>query len=264
MLLAAVSRTTNSLTGGIGSRSNIEPGKAHLEILAYVTPAGDWSNHPCAQRYDQSCDAFAHTYLSQPHQYTVISADGRGSVVQAAPVTLSECYDYTGSATFASGSVADTAIAASDPNIFTTGSSAAQLAPLEQEQLRKALARLVPGKLDSLDALRLYAVLLEGRRFIVVQRSYEDYASDKRYDTGMNHLKFIFAVGTFDGSHFTLLHWKGDIEDDDERVLGTIHLKSGRDFLITSSSDPEGQNFRIYGIRGGKLGLVFEGGGSSC
>jgi hypothetical protein len=28
--------------------------------------------------------------------------------------------------------------------------------------------------------------------------------------------------------------------------------------------DPESQKFRVYGIRGGKLTMVYEGGGSSC
>jgi len=252
------------LTGGISSRSNIEPGKTYIEVLAYLTPSGEWSQHPCAQSYNKACDAFAHTYLSRSHQYTVVSADGHGAAVKAAPVTLSECYDYTGSATFASGSVGDTAIAASDPTMFVKGTSATRLSSTEEARLEKALAPLIPGQLDSLDALRTYAVSLEGRRFVVVQRAYEDYASDKRFDTGMDHLKFIFAVGVLDGGHFKLLHWKENIEDDDERVLGTIHLKSGRDFLVTSSSDPEGQHFRVYGIRDGRLEIVFEGGGSSC
>jgi len=43
-----------------------------------------------------------------------------------------------------------------------------------------------------------------------------------------------------------------------------IHLKSGRDFLITSINDPEGHTFHVYGLRNGKLVLVYSGGGSSC
>jgi hypothetical protein len=53
-------------------------------------------------------------------------------------------------------------------------------------------------------------------------------------------------------------------DDQDERVLETIRLKSGRDFLVTSVSDPESQFFRVYGIRGGHLVLIYSGGGSSC
>jgi hypothetical protein len=50
----------------------------------------------------------------------------------------------------------------------------------------------------------------------------------------------------------------------EERVLGTIRLKSGRDFLITVVPDPESQSFRVYGIRDGHLALIYSGGGSSC
>ena len=43
-----------------------------------------------------------------------------------------------------------------------------------------------------------------------------------------------------------------------------IHLKSGKDFLVNSVTDPESYFFRIYGIKDGKLTKVFEGGGGGC
>ena len=63
---------------------------------------------------------------------------------------------------------------------------------------------------------------------------------------------------------FHLLYWKQNTEDEDERLLGTIRLNSGHDFLITVVSDPEGHWYRVYGIRDGKLTQVYSGGGSSC
>jgi hypothetical protein len=77
-------------------------------------------------------------------------------------------------------------------------------------------------------------------------------------------MKFIFAIGSQENGRFQVLYWKDDIEDENEQVLGTIHLKSGRDFLITTISDPESQIFHVYGMRNGKLSLVYSGGGSSC
>ena len=65
-------------------------------------------------------------------------------------------------------------------------------------------------------------------------------------------------------AQFHLLHWKQNTDDEDEFVLGTVHLTNGRDFLITTVTDPEGQWFRVYGIRQGKLAMVYSGGGSSC
>jgi hypothetical protein len=61
-----------------------------------------------------------------------------------------------------------------------------------------------------------------------------------------------------------VLHWKENTRDEEERLLGTIRLKSGREFLITVVTDPESQSFRVYGIRGGQLQLIYSGGGSSC
>ncbi len=74
----------------------------------------------------------------------------------------------------------------------------------------------------------------------------------------------IFAIGALDKGQFRLLHWKQNTSDEDEVMLGTIHLTNGRDFLVTSVTDPEGQWFRVYGIQQGKLAMVYSGGGSSC
>jgi hypothetical protein len=64
--------------------------------------------------------------------------------------------------------------------------------------------------------------------------------------------------------HFHLPYWKKNIDQENELVLGTIHLKNGRDFLVTTVSEPESQSIRIYGLKDGKLTLVFSGGGASC
>jgi hypothetical protein len=53
----------------------------------------------------------------------------------------------------------------------------------------------------------------------------------------------IFAIGALDKGQFWLLHWKQNTVDEDEVMLGTIHLMNGRDFLVTSVTDPEGQWF---------------------
>ena len=122
----------------------------------------------------------------------------------------------------------------------------------------------MPSKLDSTVELRIYKVQLEEKSFFVVQRAFQDFASDPKYDTGKGAMKFIFAIGSQENGRFQVLYWKDDIEDEKEQVLGTIHLKSGRDFLITTISDPESQIFHVYGMRNGKLSLVYSGGGSSC
>jgi hypothetical protein len=41
-----------------------------------------------------------------------------------------------------------------------------------------------------------------------------------------------------------------DKDDEEERFLGAIRLKSGREFIVTAVSDPKGQWFRVYGMRG--------------
>jgi len=103
-------------------------------------------------------------------------------------------------------------------------------------------------------------VQLEGKNLVIVQRAFSDVAAlqgDPRY-------KFIFAVGAMDQGRFHVLSWKQEVDDEEERIVGTIRLMSDRDFLITTVSDPESQSFRIYGVRDGRLVRVYSGGGVSC
>ena len=94
---------------------------------------------------------------------------------------------------------------------------------------------------------------------------FENYADKPKYAPGSHvNLEFILAIGEMSEGHFHLIHWKENTGDDNEQILGLIHLKSGRDFLVDATSDPESNSFRIYGIRNAKLSIVFEGGGGSC
>jgi len=74
----------------------------------------------------------------------------------------------------------------------------------------------------------------------------------------------VFALGYMDGSKLRILHWKEITGDDNEQILGVIHLRAGRDFLVSASSNPEGNEYRVYGYRDGKLVIVFQGGGGEC
>jgi hypothetical protein len=264
VMLAAVSRDDSVLPGGIGTGKLLGTGKLSIEPMVWLTLDGEWKSIDCDPSRQKDCRKFEEIYLSKPHAYTIVSADGRGATVNAVPTTMSECFDYTGSGTYTGPPIRGTAIAASSIEMFTKGPSAKRLSNQDAEQVRKALSVFVPAKLDSLKELRIYSLRLEGQDLFVVQRAYQDFASKPSYNPQEDHFKFIFAIGTMAEGHFHLLHWKKNIEDENELVLGTIHLKSGRDFLVTTVSDPESQSFRIYGLKDGRLTLVFSGGGASC
>ena len=120
----------------------------------------------------------------------------------------------------------------------------------------KAFAAAVPEGLDSSSNLKVFSLRLEGQDLVFVQRNYAESAGKP--------LQLIFSVGKMDQGQFHVLHWKQNTGDEDEFVLGTIRLTNGRDFVVTSVTDPEGQWFRVYGMREGKLAMVYSGGGSSC
>ena len=258
IVLAAVARDQSLLTGGIGPSNRLGQGKVAVEPLVLLSPSGEWKNVPCSSGTGKGCQKFARDYLSKPHSYTVVSTDGKGATIHAAPATLSECYDYVGKGTYSDGPIIDSAIASSSPDIFEDTEPSKNPDKHEVATIRRTLAVLVPKKLDSARRLRFIGVRLEGHDLMVVQRTYADLANpDER-------AQFIFVIGAINQDRFQILHWKKNVVDEEESMLGTIRLKSGREFLITVTSDPESHGYRIYGFRDGKLTMVYSGGGSSC
>lgn len=263
-IVAAVSRDESMLTGGISSGGWTAEGTIVVEPLAHLTSSGEWSGLPCSSRANdtsagrKNCLKFAEQYLSKPHDYTVISADGYGAAVHASRTTLSECYDYTGPGTYSGTAIQRSAIAVSSTAFFAESVPPTLLDYEESIAVRKALNAFAPKRLDLTEALRVFGIRLEGHNMFVIQRAYSDIANK------LQPYKLIFGIGTMRRGQFYALYWKQDSEDEQESLLGTIRLKNGREFLITAVSDPESHFFRVYGIRAGRLTMVYTGGGSSC
>ena len=260
VMLAAVSRDVRVFRMSLGV--DTAKGPVYVEPLARLTPSGEWRSLPCFADTDgkhylnpNACSEFEQEYLSKPHTYTVVSAEGRGATIDAAPTALSECFGYTGTGTYSGAEIRMSAIAASSIDFFSDSPPPQLLHGAAATPVLKAFAAVVPGGLDSSLNLKIFSLRLEGQDLVLVQRSYAEPAGKS--------LKLIFAIGEVDQGQF-LLHWKQNTGDEDEVMLGTIHLTNGRDFLITTVSDPEGQWFRVYGIRQGKLAMIYSGGGSSC
>jgi len=261
VMLVAVLHDTRTL--GLAPEKENAKGTAFVEPLARLTPSGEWRSLPCfadrdgkqyAATQQEDCSKFARAYLSKPHTYTVVSADGRGATVNAQPVELDECLNYTEKGTYSGASIGTSAIGASSGDFFSDSPAPQLLSSTEAKPFLSAFAAVVPGGLDSTSHLRAFSVRLEGQQLTLVQRAYVEPPGTK----------LIFAIGKMDQDVFQILHWKENVGDEDEVVVGLIHLTNGRDFLITTVTDPEGQWFRVYGIRQRKLVMVYSGGGSSC
>jgi hypothetical protein len=269
VMVVAVSRHSDIVSGGIGIGRQANHQEVYVEPIIWLTSAGDLKPIRCDEKHPQECSGFNKSYLKKPHTYTVISADGRGAQVNVDRMRLTpaddphDCFGYGGMGNSSGIPIADSAIASSSTEPFVDGEPARRLSEQETEPIRNSLAPLIPAKLDSLSHLRYYSLPLEGKNLIVVQRAYKDYVPASGRDP-QKPMSLIFAIGTMQENHFHLLFWKKNTEDEDERILGVIHLRNGKDFLISEVSDPETYFFRIYGIRNGKLTLVFSGGGGGC
>lgn len=269
-MVVGVAHDDSVTGGGIGSSHFLAPGKADVQPIAWITPDGQWKKLSCnginpAGGYSSACKNFDRDYLSKPHDYTVVSADGQNAIVHVKRMALdNECFGIGGQGAFTGGPIRYAAVATESSKIFTAGEPARRLPEQDAEPIRKALASAVGNKLDSTKELRVYSLRLEGKSLLVIQRAFQDWADKPEYHTNHPDLDEIFAIGTMNGGRFKLLFWKENTGDDNEQILGLIHLKTGRDFLVTSSNNPEGNSFRVYGVRDGKVVLILEGGGGEC
>jgi hypothetical protein len=266
VMVVGVTHDYSVMGGGISSGRTMAHGEVGVEPIAWLTASGKWLEIRCKDGRPEECKRFDREYLSKPHSYSVVSADGMGATVHVERMSLDdECFGFGGPGTFTGGVVRYATVAADTPDMFTNGNPARRLVGEGAERVRKALAIAVGDKLDSTEELRVYSVSLEGQALLVVQRAYQDYASKPEFGPDRHrNLDFIFAIGKMDKGRFQLLSWKENTGDENEQILGVIHLKSGREFLVNTISDPEGYHFRIYGINDSKLALVFEGGGGGC
>jgi hypothetical protein len=265
IMIAAVSRDKSALMGGLGPSVWTSRGTVAIESFGHLTPSGKWSDLPCSiHTFDipggqKRCLEFAHRYLSKPHVYEVVSSNGKGAVVHAAPTNLSECYNYSTTGTYSGVAIRNFAIAASSATYFAESVPPRPLSQAESVTVYKALKALTPKKLDTIKKLSLFEVRLEGHKMIVIQRTFPDVAKETEEDYNL-----IFGIGNLDKGRFHILYWKHTVVPEQETTLGTIALKNGRQFLVTSVSDPEGHWYRVYGIRAGHLALIYTGGGASC
>jgi hypothetical protein len=258
-ILAAVSRDSGLLRGGIGPGSRTKSNALVVEPFVRTSETGQFSKLPCQSEETKGCKEFARQYLSKPHIYGIISPDGYGATVRAGAATLDECFDYVGNGTYAGARLDRSAVASAMTEMFVAASPLMPLSGSDAAALGKLLKLAVGEKLDSAKNMRSWSVNLAEHNLIVVQRAYEDVPGPDN-----QRARLVFMIGEVEGQRLHVLHWKQNTDDEEERVLGTIKLRSGQDFLVSVVSHPEGHFFRIYGFQQNELRMVFQGGGSSC
>jgi len=274
VMVVRVAHDNSIMGGGIGGSNFLKPGDASVQPIAWLTPSGDWLKVPCYKiggpyddfsDYSKPCHHFEREYLIQAHTYTVVSADGRGASVEVPHMNLDqECFGMGGGGTFTGGTIRFAAVAAESTDMFSVGEPARRMAGDEASVVTRSLARVVGKKLDSTEDLRVYSINLEGQSLLAVERAFQDYANKHQPIEAAPERDLIFSIGRMENGHFRVLYWKENTSDENEQVLGLIHMRNGRDFMVDSVSHPEGNFFRIYGVRKGELAVVFEGGGGGC
>jgi hypothetical protein len=283
VMVVAVARDTNLSASGTTSGELLKKGKVEVSPLAWLAPTGDWRAIDCDNDHPDACLKFDREYLKKPHTYSVISADGRGATVRVETMKLTpqddpdSCFGYGGDGAYSGASISEATIAASSADFFTAGPLPKRLSEEEAEPVRKALAASYREKLEeavwvdwrtggarfeSTLGLTVSSIRIDGEEFFIVKRDSEEEQTDlnsRKYE-----LEPLFAVGRMDQGRFDLLYWQKVDGDENERLLGVIYLKNGRDYIVDTVSDQEGSWFRVYGIQNGKVTLVFEGGGGGC
>jgi len=267
IMITAVSRNDSVLAGGISTGKWTPDGLAVVEPMAWLSPSGQWTDLPCNYRWVTDadlglCKAFAQSYLAAPHAYTMVSAAGFGGTLLTPPMELGNCDSFGATAAYTGVVVEDGAVAASDPRQFLLPPALVPEANAGYGMLFHAFAAVVPVPAARMQGVRFFHLTLDGQALVVAQRSFEDFANAGLSDAST--VRLIFAIGEMQGRHFHLLFWKRNETEENEQVLGTVRLRSGVQFLLTSVNTPEAQFFRAYTVRNGQLQMVFQGGGYSC
>jgi len=267
VMIAAVSRNESALAGGISTGPWTPEGLAVVEPLAWLSPAGQWTDLPCNFRWVTDadialCRAFAQDYLGNPHAYTIVSAAGYGDTLLTPPMELGNCDAFSGTGTYTGAALEDSALAASEPGVFLPPPPLQPETTAGYDALFRAFAAAAPVRAARMQGLRFFHLSLHGHALVVAQRSFLDFANAGPSDAST--VKLIFAIGEMRGSRLQLLFWKQNETEENEQVLGTVQLRNGMQFLLTSVNTPEAQFFRAYAMRDGQLRMVFQGGGYSC
>jgi hypothetical protein len=243
-------------------------GNVYVHPLAWLSADGNWNAIQCDYDHPKECQRFGRDYLSKPHSYTIVSADGLGAQVHVEHMSLNspeDCFSYGGEGTISGAAIRFAGVGASSEEIFRPGPPARRVPGAEADKVRNAYAAVAGDTLDSPKELRVYSIEIEGRQLFVIQRAFEDYSEKPEYKHGNSGSSYpILTIGTMKDGKFRMLIWKEKDSDEQEEIIGLVHLKNSRDFLIDGVTDPETYSYRIYGIRDGKLALVFKGGGGGC
>ncbi len=182
VMVVAVAHDSSVIGGGIGSSNFLPPGIAIVEPIAWINPKGSWIPLECTDGKPGICKRFDRTYLSQPHDYSVISGDGKGTAIHVQRMELDqECFGMSGRGRFSAGAIRSAAVAAEAADLFSIGPSAHRLPESDAAPIRKALAQTVGSKLDTTKELRVYGVNLDGHDLLIFQRAYQDWASKPDY-----------------------------------------------------------------------------------
>jgi hypothetical protein len=249
------------LAGSVGGWPVAAAPKIPVEFLAVVSESGRWSDPTtlCGEERSSKCDVFLRKYVNYSAKYSVITKPGWGVDIAVRPVKeVDECYGFSSEGSPNSNQFGESGVASDAPDEFGQPQAMQSASSNEIRIVRSGLLRLGPSKVKTFEGVSVQKFQIQGKVFFIAQRHY----SKVRSESGI-----VFSIGGINQGRFELLRWNpGGGEDGDtvESALGVIQLKSGQEFLLTTESDPEGHRYYVYGLRNGRLEIVFKGGGSSC
>jgi hypothetical protein len=258
--LLAVSSNWEALAGNVGAWPDAKAPRIPVEFIAVISASGHWSDPTklCDELRGNQCGLFLRKYVNYSPSYSVITEPGWGTSIAVSPVPkVDECFEFTSEGLPESYQFGQTAVAADAPDLFTQTLPFEDASPAEIAVIRARPLALGPAKVKSFKGVMVRKLQLEGSALYIAQRHYS-----MGTESGI-----VFAIGSIVRGRFELLRWNplgGEDGDTVESALGVIRLKSGKEFLLTVEHDPEGHVYYAYGLKNGRLAIVFKGGGSSC
>jgi hypothetical protein len=252
-VIVALTRWKGLFGGGLmdDEYPTLPAGQLDMQVIGRLTPSGEWKKMPRNTDNPKLMAGFKN-YIAHTHTYTVVSAENHGEQIHSKPARWGECEDYSMDGVYVGQEFSKTAIAADAGDALVATPPLHRLTGKEVLAAQTALKALPKHKLHHVQRLELFSVVIGDRSFLILARGYQPGHPD--YD----QYTALFAIGELINGAFHSVIWdNAKNNDEQEYPVGVIQDKAGHIYLIDTVTTPETQYFRVYGLRDGKLVVVF-------
>jgi hypothetical protein len=276
VVIIGISRNTGPMDAMESTPEILPNGRVVTGIAAYLSPDGQLIDPLCTRTGQTNCcnsddgprcKLLESLFITHARTYWGISGEPHLRVTSI-PRTIDsdDCFG-TGTLARISGSTATSAVVTTKPALFSPVQPMLPVSNLERTEIQARAEQLIRNESEDLLIPSIYRI----EKFRLTKNGYIYLVAEGRKQDTKNKENYgkycmFFGIWRISGDTYTLVDSNGDMHyQEPEYFIGTIHIKGEKsDFIVTSDSNSEGNEFYIYGLRNGVLQRIYDGGGGGC